>query len=119
MVLIDMFLFVVQTGLEKNLFGNHPVGLSATESRGPPPAFASDPLVSSSGDAHNNKSSLNSIANTESNMAEEGLSATTVAGSSKTSTGDIVEIEIPGSEGNFVKSSSPSGVRTSSVLKLH
>ncbi|XP_071930958.1 uncharacterized protein [Coffea arabica] len=36
---------IMQTGLEKNLFGNHPVSLPATESRSPPPAFASDPLI--------------------------------------------------------------------------
>lgn len=118
MVVLILFLFVLQTGLEKNLFGNHPVALSPTESRGPPPAFASDPLVSSSGDTHNNKSSLNSIANTESNLGE-GFSATTGNGSSKNNIADIVEIEMPGSEGNFVKSSSPSGVRASCLLMFH
>ncbi|KAM5546982.1 hypothetical protein ABKV19_001486 [Rosa sericea] len=33
---------IMQTGLEKNLFGNHPVSLSSTESHSPPPAFSSD-----------------------------------------------------------------------------
>ncbi|EXB80043.1 Zinc finger protein-like 1-like protein [Morus notabilis] len=36
---------IMQTGLEKNLFGNHPVSLPVPESRNPPPAFASDPLI--------------------------------------------------------------------------
>ncbi|EYU37573.1 hypothetical protein ABFS82_02G043900 [Erythranthe guttata] len=35
---------IMQTGLEKNLFGNHPVSFG-TEPRSPPPAFASEPLV--------------------------------------------------------------------------
>ncbi|CAA0807465.1 RING/U-box superfamily protein [Striga hermonthica] len=35
---------ILQTGLEKNLFGNHPVSLG-TETRSPPPAFASEPLM--------------------------------------------------------------------------
>ena len=97
------------------MFGNHPVGFSPTESHGPSPAFASDPLVSTSADTHNNKSSLNSVAKIESNLIE-GYSATTGTGSSKNNVADIVEIEMPGSEGNFVKASSPSGVRTSRLL---
>ncbi|CAI9104278.1 OLC1v1002917C2 [Oldenlandia corymbosa var. corymbosa] len=40
---------IMQTGLEKNLFGNHPVSLPVAESRSPPPAFASDPLRPSGG----------------------------------------------------------------------
>lgn len=99
------------------MFGNYPVGFSPTESHSPPPAFASDPLVSTSADTHNNKSSLNSVANIESNLGE-GFSATTGTGSSKNNIADIVEIEMPGSEGNFVKGSSPSGVRTSPLLFL-
>ncbi|RAL38898.1 unnamed protein product [Cuscuta campestris] len=35
---------IMQTGLEKSLFGNHPVSLPPTDSRSPPPAFSSDPL---------------------------------------------------------------------------
>jgi hypothetical protein len=30
---------LIQTGLEKNLFGNYPVSLPTAESRSPPPAF--------------------------------------------------------------------------------
>lgn len=39
----------LQTGYEKNLFGNHPVPFSDADSRDPPPAFASDPLIHVSG----------------------------------------------------------------------
>lgn len=42
-------LFLLQTGYEKNLFGNRPVSFSEADSRDPPPAFASDPLVYVSG----------------------------------------------------------------------
>lgn len=82
------------------MFGNHPVTLPGTEPRGPPPAFASDPLkhVSAAGNS-------------------EGLAAI-AAGSSKPASMDIVEIDGPTSapssmsnhESNFMKSTSPSGV---------
>ncbi|KAL9224309.1 hypothetical protein vseg_000357 [Gypsophila vaccaria] len=39
---------VLQTGLEKNVFGNHPVSLTSPD-RGPPPAFASNPVNNVSG----------------------------------------------------------------------
>lgn len=103
----------MQTGLEKNLFGNHPVSLPAVESRGPPPAFASDPLMQVSA-----TSSSPSIAKDETNYAD-GYSASG-AGPSKSSISDIVEIDDPSSAGNplisnhetnFMKSTSPSGVR--------
>ncbi|KAI3702339.1 hypothetical protein L6452_28075 [Arctium lappa] len=35
---------IIQSGIEKNLFGNHPVSSPPKSSHGPPPAFASDPL---------------------------------------------------------------------------
>ncbi|XP_050212020.1 uncharacterized protein LOC126662168 [Mercurialis annua] len=80
---------IMQTGLEKNLFGNHPVSLPA-----PPPAFASDPLVSIS--------SSPSMTNNEISIADgKGLP--------KISVTDIVEIESPSSAGNYLKSSSPVG----------
>lgn len=91
----------MQTGLEKNLFGNHPVSLPVAESRSPPPAFASDPLIS-----------LTSAENREngSNMTE-AYSIPTGAGTSKFPVSDISEIEDLSSAGNFLKSSSPAGVR--------
>ncbi|KAB1208379.1 hypothetical protein CJ030_MR7G001348 [Morella rubra] len=98
---------IVQTGVEKNLFGNHPVSLVATESRGPPPAFASDPLiaVSSTGGTENNARPL--LLQDEISVAE-GYSAATGAGSSR----DILEIDGPSTAGNFVKTSSPPGATT-------
>ncbi|CAN4112106.1 unnamed protein product [Withania somnifera] len=89
---------IMQTGMEKNLFGNHPVTFPGAEPRGPPPAFASDPLkhVSAGG------------------KDSEGLAAIAI-GSSKSASMDIVEIDgstsAPSSMSNhdFMKSTSPSG----------
>ncbi|KAJ7967569.1 zinc finger protein-like 1-like [Quillaja saponaria] len=53
---------IMQTGLEKNF---HPVSLPVTESRSPPPAFASDPLIS-----RENNASSTSSANNEINLIE-------------------------------------------------
>lgn len=98
-----MFRFsICQTGLEKNLFGNHPVSRS-TESRSPPPAFASDALINAS----------------SSSLTQEGKSLPdgySVAGNgeySKSAVSEIVEIDVPASAGNYMKTSSP-GVRHSS-----
>ncbi|XP_062178099.1 uncharacterized protein LOC133882886 [Alnus glutinosa] len=104
---------IVQTGLEKNLFGNYPVSLAATEPRGPPPAFASDPLVtaSSTGIRENNASSLPLVERDEINITE-GYSAATGVGSSKLLVTDIVEIDGPSTAGNFMKTSSPPGATT-------
>lgn len=84
---------IMQTGLEKNLFGNHPVSLLV-----PPPAFASDPLV--------DISSSSSLKQDEINISEGYLSA---AGKEppKISVSDIVEIDSPSSAGNYLKNSSP------------
>ncbi|KAL5706830.1 hypothetical protein ACHQM5_024948 [Ranunculus cassubicifolius] len=82
---------IIQTGLEKNVFGNHPVSLTSAESNGPPPAFASDPLVHIS-------------INTGSSNSIQDLAT------------DIIEIDDPNSRGNqggpdhgpnFMKTSSP------------
>jgi hypothetical protein len=102
---------VIQTDLEKNLFGNYPVSLAATEPRGPPPAFASDPLVtaSSPGGRENNASSLPLVERDQINIIE-GYSAATGVGSSKLLVTDIVEIDGPSSAGNFMKTSSPVSV---------
>ncbi|KAF4382322.1 hypothetical protein CsatB_005332 [Cannabis sativa] len=95
---------IMQTGLEKNLFGNHPVSFPVSESRSPPPAFASDPLTAvTSADGRENSTAKN-----EMNMAEAYLSATG-AGSLKIPGTDISEIEGPSSAGNFTKSTSPVG----------
>ncbi|OIW06885.1 hypothetical protein TanjilG_19534, partial [Lupinus angustifolius] len=65
------------TGMEKNIFGNHPVSLSVTESRGPPPAFASDPLIGR--ENHGNSDSV------------DGYSPATGSEPSKLSVTDIME----------------------------
>ncbi|CAL5358110.1 unnamed protein product [Camellia sinensis] len=83
---------IMQSGLEKNLFGNHPVSLPATESCVPPPAFSSDPLM---------------------HVSTTGGSSSTVG----KDTNDIVEIDFPSSvnpslsnqHSNFTKSASPVG----------
>ncbi|KAL5070296.1 hypothetical protein RYX36_021183 [Vicia faba] len=80
---------ILQTGIEKNVFGNHPISLSVTESRSPPPAFSSDPLIGR--ENHGNSESV------------DGSEL------SKLSVTDIVEIDDPNSGGNFMKSSSPVG----------
>ncbi|PIA33215.1 hypothetical protein AQUCO_04200161v1 [Aquilegia coerulea] len=88
---------IMQTGLEKNLFGNYPVSLPTSEPNGPPPAFASDPLV------HVSTSGVREKSNAE-------ISAT-----------DIVEIDGPNSRRNqlisehgpnFVPSPAPPGATT-------
>lgn len=79
--------------MEKNLFGNHPVSLSVTESRSPPPAFTSDPLIGR--ENHGNSDSV------------DGYSPATGSEPSKLSVTDIVEVDGPNSAGNFMKGSSP------------
>ena len=80
--------------MEKNVFGNHPV--SMTESRSPPPAFASDPLI---GRENNGNSDL--------------VDGSPVTGSElpKLTVADIMEIDGANSAGNFMKTSSPVAVR--------
>ncbi|KAK2405078.1 hypothetical protein P8452_10627 [Trifolium repens] len=78
---------ILQTGMEKNIFGNHPVSLSVTESRSPPPAFSSDPLIS--------RENLGNSASVDGPEL------------SRISVTDIVEIDGANSGGNFMKSSSP------------
>ncbi|XP_030475532.2 uncharacterized protein LOC115692722 [Syzygium oleosum] len=76
---------IAQTGMEKNLFGNHPV--VKTEAHGPPHASDLSVTVSSS---------------SAPSMLTDGMYAN---GPSS----DIVEIDVPSSAGNFMKSSSPVG----------
>lgn len=97
----------MQTGLEKNLFGNHPVSLLSTESRSPPPAFSSDPLINASLNGGREINASSSAAKDETNIIDFSIEA----GSSILPVTDIVEIEGPIAAGNFVKSTSPVGVR--------
>ncbi|KAM7265938.1 hypothetical protein ACFE04_003621 [Oxalis oulophora] len=77
---------ILQTGMEKNLFGAHAVPISTADSHGPPPpAFASSPLVDIS-------------------SAVDGYS-----GPPKISVSEITEIESPTSTGNFKNSATPVG----------
>ncbi|KAI6701472.1 hypothetical protein NL676_015796 [Syzygium grande] len=76
---------IAQTGMEKNLFGNHPV--VKTEAHGPPHASDLSVTVSSS-------------------SAPSMLTDGTYANGPSS---DIVEIDVPSSAGNFMKSSSPVG----------
>lgn len=83
---------IIQTGLEKNLFGNHPVSLLATESRTPPPAFSSDPLI---------------------HVSAAGGSTSLLGNDAGAVSSDIVEIDSPSSNHpHFTKSASPSGPAT-------
>jgi len=81
--------------MEKNVFGNHPV--SMTESRSPPPAFSSDPLINR--ENHGNSDSV------------DGFSSATGSELPKLTVGDIIEIDGANSAGNFMKASSPVAVR--------
>ncbi|KAI3950301.1 hypothetical protein MKX01_032193, partial [Papaver californicum] len=89
---------IMQTGMEKHLFGNHPVSLPTPVSRAPPPAFASDPLMGGRDKGHTD--TLDSVADGNSTS---GVSPATGLGPSKLSTSDIVEIDEP----NLLKSTSP------------
>ncbi|MBA0688007.1 hypothetical protein Goari_005818, partial [Gossypium aridum] len=78
---------IMQTGMEKNLFGNHPVSLNTPEPCGPSPAIM----------RYNGNSSA-SVAK------DEGYSA---VGPPKLSVSEIMEIDSPSSAGNYMKTSSP------------
>ncbi|XP_077233794.1 RING/U-box superfamily protein [Tasmannia lanceolata] len=98
---------ILQTGMEKSIFGNHLVSMPAAEPRPPPPAFASDPLVHVTTTEGMDRSNSNSSA-----FIKDPISTL------KVSSPDIVEIDGPISLGNqfasdhepqFIKSVSPTG----------
>ncbi|GAB2247098.1 hypothetical protein Droror1_Dr00006980 [Drosera rotundifolia] len=89
---------IVQTSLQKNVFGNHPVFLAAAESRSPPTAFASDPLKQLSAGG--------------SEVVKNDANKTEGSGLSKVSTPDTLEINGP-SPGNSLPSSHDSGYQMS------
>ncbi|CAN1288881.1 Zinc finger protein-like 1 homolog [Linum perenne] len=89
---------IIQTGIEKNLFGNHPVSFPA-----PPPAFVSDPLVSISSSSLSAKDDPNNLAEGYSNISGKMPSMVSVP--------DIVEVDSPSSAANYLKNSSPAAVR--------
>ncbi|XP_056842368.1 uncharacterized protein LOC108857797 isoform X1 [Raphanus sativus] len=94
---------IMQTGHEKNLFGNHPVSRS-TESRGPPPAFASDALINVSSSSHTQ----------EGRNLPDGYPVAEMGEYSKSAVSEILEIDAPSSApssaGNYRKTSSPGHV---------
>ncbi|PUZ39527.1 hypothetical protein GQ55_9G321900 [Panicum hallii var. hallii] len=113
---------IVQTGLEKNVFGNHFVTISKADTR-TPPAFASDPLkrLSSSGDRESNGANIISSAQDASlpSTLHSGMysSASVESGTPIHVEPEIVEIEgpspvitqFPEQESNFIRSPSPHG----------
>ncbi|XP_057503282.1 uncharacterized protein LOC130786861 isoform X1 [Actinidia eriantha] len=94
---------IMQSGLEKNLFGNHPVSLPVPESRSPPPAFASDPLMH--------------VTTTGGILSTVGKNATAYPDATGIGSNDIVEIDGPSSatpstsnqQYNLMRGVSPTG----------
>ncbi|PKI71374.1 zinc finger protein-like 1 homolog isoform X1 [Punica granatum] len=78
---------ILQSGIEKNLFGNHPVVKTSSD----------PPLLSTSASSLNNGKIVN-----------DGYIPTNGTGS-KLSVSDIVEVDVPSSAGNLMKSTSPVG----------
>ncbi|KAK6143608.1 hypothetical protein DH2020_023956 [Rehmannia glutinosa] len=91
---------IIQTGLEKNLLGNHPVPLHGAESRSPPPAFASGPLI---GSEYNGGNLPFVKKDADSTARPENLDFVEIDGPSSTTS------SLPNHEANFMKSTSPSG----------
>ncbi|GKV19830.1 hypothetical protein SLEP1_g30042 [Rubroshorea leprosula] len=100
---------ILKTGMEKNLFGNHPVSLPSKESCGPPHAFTSDPLinVSSNGGLEYSSNSQPSVAKDGKNVTE--VDSASVVVPSKLTVSEIIEVDSPSSAGNYPKNSSPAG----------
>ncbi|KAB8112461.1 hypothetical protein EE612_050815 [Oryza sativa] len=110
---------IAQTGLEKNVFGNHFVTMPKADTR-TPPAFASDPLkrVSISGDRESNGANIINSA-IDANVQSGGMYSSATVGSGIPShvEPEIVEIDgpspittqFPEQESNFIRSPSPHG----------
>jgi hypothetical protein len=98
---------ILQTGLEKNVFGNHIVTLPKSDVRGPPPAFASGPLVEREANGAN---SLDNNFQPSSSLVKERY------GIIPSDEPEIVEVDdtnkgfMPEQESNYMKSVSPLGV---------
>ncbi|KAK4405165.1 Mitotic checkpoint protein BUB3.2 [Sesamum angolense] len=96
---------IMQTGLEKNLFGNHPVPLHGTESRSPPPAFASEPLIQASaaggGEYHGGNFPLGKDSASTARPVDLGIVEIDEPSSATSS--------LPNHDSNFMKSASPAG----------
>lgn len=91
---------IIQTGLEKNILGNHLVSLPAAEPH-VPPAFASDPLVrvtATEGMELGNTNAFESIKG--SSIPSPSLAKEENYSNAKLSSSDIVELDSPASLGN-------------------
>lgn len=89
----------MQTGLEKNIFGNHIVTLPPQEFHDPPNAFSSDPLVrlSITDDIGKNRSNSSDSIRDPSQPSSSTTKSLVGVASSVLSESDIVEIEGPDS----------------------
>ncbi|KAI0503607.1 hypothetical protein KFK09_014541 [Dendrobium nobile] len=92
---------IIQSGLEKNIFGNYLVSLPPVEPRATPPAFASNPLVHISSADDGEKINANSFDSIKDKSMASSLGG---IASLKNSEEDIVEIEGPSSVGNHFMS---------------
>jgi hypothetical protein len=122
---------MLQTGLEKNVFGNHFVTISKADAR-TPPAFASDPLkrLSTSGDREiigvNTINPAKDAALPSTLQSGMYSSATLGSGTAIHPEPEIVEVDgpspivtqFPEQETNFFRSPSPHGVWPENSLYL-
>ncbi|XP_020579183.1 zinc finger protein-like 1 homolog [Phalaenopsis equestris] len=101
---------IVQSGLEKNIFGNYLVSLPPSELRAAPPAFASDPLIHISASEDGEKGSSSSF------DYVKDKSVTSSSGgllSLKHSEIDIVEIEDPSlAKNHFLSDQDPNFIKS-------
>ncbi|KAJ6804760.1 zinc finger protein-like 1-like protein [Iris pallida] len=116
---------IIQSGLEKNIFGNHLVSLPTVDSRAPPPAFASDPLMHISAVEDREETTTNSV---DSVRRPSFPSSSAGEGPSKVSEISIVEVDGPSSLGSqfvsdqdpkFMKAKSPAGPGTTTRKGAH
>lgn len=119
---------MLQTGLEKNVFGNHYVTIAKADTW-TPPAFASDPLKNLSTPADRESDGANSSSKDAAlpSTLHSGMysTASVVSGVPIHGESEIIEIEgpspvitqFPEQESNFIRSPSPHGV--SPVKSLH
>lgn len=121
----------LQSGLEKNVFGNHAVSPPALEHRVPPPAFTSDPLVRTSvaeekdnGGAtsvYSDKDSRPTISSPATNdkYLDEVYHSIVGVGSSKVTESEIVEVDGHNDlEHQLMKDQEPHCIKTVSLKNL-
>lgn len=118
-----------QSGLEKNVFGNHIVPPPASGNRGPP-AFASDPLIqiSPAEDTEGGASSVNSdkdsrptisVQATDAKYLDEVCNSIVGVGSSMVTESEIVELDGPNAlEHQIMQDQDPHFTKTVSLMSL-